>query len=71
MAPNDTLRLVAPLLNDITRMTADIEGQFSDSGDTDMQKRAQALQAHVAQFAACVDEELARTRLNDGEQTHE
>jgi hypothetical protein len=66
MAPNDTLRAGALLLNAISDLAIDVEEQFRDGGRDDMQKRAQALQAHVAQLQQTVAEELALQSEREG-----
>lgn len=70
MAPNDALRSSAVLLNAIADLAVDVEGQLRDGGHADLQRQAQALQAHAAQFAKRLDAECTQTPQN-GETAHE
>lgn len=68
MEPNDTLRAGALLLNAMLDLAVDVEGQFRDGGHDDLQKQAQALQAHVAQISASVNAELSQQDDREGKQ---
>ncbi len=70
MAPNDTLRSSAILLNAIADLAVDVEGQLRDGGHSELQKQAQALQAHAAQFAKRLDAVCTQVQQN-GEAAHE
>ena len=70
MAPNDALRAGALLLNAMSDLAVDVVGQLRDGGHADLQRQAQALQAHVAQFAGRLDAECTQAQQNR-EATHE